>query len=213
MAPLLALILFISMLALVLSMARHAAARAGSARPRTGMRAALIRAGSLAITVGALTACGETSEPASTALATVLDFPVPAAHAATRSGFLPAAESPSLTTLYAHSAIRIRSRPSRSASIVRTLRAGDSVTVADPEDGWSAVLERGDTTGYVSRATNSLRASRRGTIQPLMGSGNAYQPSGHGSSGSRVYHRGPKGGCYYYTGSGNKQYVARSVCD
>jgi len=28
----------------------------------------------------------------------------------------------------------------------------------------------------------------------------------------RVYHTGPRGGCYYVTNSGNKQYVDRSMC-
>lgn len=29
----------------------------------------------------------------------------------------------------------------------------------------------------------------------------------------RVYHRGPRGGCYYYNSRGNKQYVSRSLCN
>jgi hypothetical protein len=29
----------------------------------------------------------------------------------------------------------------------------------------------------------------------------------------RVYHRGPRGGCYYYNSRGNKQYVPRSLCN
>ncbi len=28
-----------------------------------------------------------------------------------------------------------------------------------------------------------------------------------------VYHRGPRGGCYYITESGNKVYVDRSICN
>jgi uncharacterized protein YgiM (DUF1202 family) len=211
MAPLLVLILSISMLASARLMTRSAVVLAGSARPRTGTRATLMRVASLAIALGALTACGDASEPASTALSTVLEFPVPAAHAATRSSFLPVTESPSLTTLYAHSTINIRSRPSRTASIVRTVRAGDSVTVADAEDGWSAVMEGGETTGYVSRTTSSLRSSRPAAIQQLLPSGR-FRSSGGGSAGSRRYHLGPRGGCYYYTGSGNKQYVPRSNC-
>lgn len=32
------------------------------------------------------------------------------------------------------------------------------------------------------------------------------------SSTSRRYYMGPRGGCYYLTGSGNRQYVDRSYC-
>lgn len=33
------------------------------------------------------------------------------------------------------------------------------------------------------------------------------------TSGSRSYTRGPRGGCYYFSGSGRKVYVNRSLCD
>ncbi len=29
----------------------------------------------------------------------------------------------------------------------------------------------------------------------------------------RTYHRGSRGGCYYYNSKGNKQYVPRSLCN
>lgn len=29
----------------------------------------------------------------------------------------------------------------------------------------------------------------------------------------KIYHRGPRGGCYYYNSRGNKQYVPRSLCN
>src|ERR1041384_2271485 len=32
------------------------------------------------------------------------------------------------------------------------------------------------------------------------------------SAEERVYHTGPRGGCYYVTSSGEKQYVDRSMC-
>lgn len=32
-------------------------------------------------------------------------------------------------------------------------------------------------------------------------------------SNSRSYYTGPRGGCYYYNGSGKKQYVSRSYCN
>lgn len=39
----------------------------------------------------------------------------------------------------------------------------------------------------------------------------AYTP--RSSAASRGYFRGPRGGCYTYSGSGRKRYVARSLCD
>ncbi len=33
------------------------------------------------------------------------------------------------------------------------------------------------------------------------------------ASSGRVYHRGPRGGCYYYTPGGSKVYVDRSYCN
>lgn len=37
--------------------------------------------------------------------------------------------------------------------------------------------------------------------------------SAHRSTSSQYYIRGPRGGCYYLTGSGRKQYVDRSLCN
>ncbi|MGE9314247.1 hypothetical protein ACLOAU_21510 [Niabella sp. CJ426] len=33
------------------------------------------------------------------------------------------------------------------------------------------------------------------------------------SASGRVYHTGPRGGCYYYTAGGSKVYVDRSYCN
>lgn len=40
---------------------------------------------------------------------------------------------------------------------------------------------------------------------------NSYQESNY--STSRIYIRGPRGGCYYINSNGNKIYVDRSVCN
>lgn len=196
MSPLLVLILATSLIVLAFRM-----------RPVTTPRAAPIRMASLAFLAGALSACGDAPEPG---LADLV-YPVPA-HAATPSRFAALPDVPALTTLYAHSTINIRSEPSRTASIIRTLATGDSVIVGEPVDDWSAVIEGGATTGYVSRSTNSLQTSRPAAIRQLLPSGRS-RSSGRGSASSRRYYRGPRGGCYYYTDSGNKQYVDRSVCN
>lgn len=36
---------------------------------------------------------------------------------------------------------------------------------------------------------------------------------GNASSSYHTYFRGPRGGCYYITGSGRKEYVARNLCN
>lgn len=42
--------------------------------------------------------------------------------------------------------------------------------------------------------------------------GASYQTYSRPASSYRTYYRGPRGGCYYLTGSGRKQYVDRSMC-
>lgn len=34
-----------------------------------------------------------------------------------------------------------------------------------------------------------------------------------GSYNGKTLYQGPKGGCYYYNSNGNKEYVARSLCN
>lgn len=46
------------------------------------------------------------------------------------------------------------------------------------------------------------------------GSGNRTKSAGTRKPASgRIYHTGPRGGCYYYTAGGNKVYVDRSYCN
>lgn len=47
--------------------------------------------------------------------------------------------------------------------------------------------------------------------QPYVNPANSY--SGNSTSRSNGYIRGPRGGCYTYSASGNKRYVARSLCN
>ncbi|MCH5687644.1 hypothetical protein LWM68_27285 [Niabella sp. W65] len=49
--------------------------------------------------------------------------------------------------------------------------------------------------GNSSRSSNKTKSASTG--KPVSG---------------RVYHTGPRGGCYYYTAGGNKVYVDRSYC-
>lgn len=118
--------------------------------------------------------------------------------------------------LYIHGSLNVRAEPDKSAAVVRTLRRGDYVQLG-PKDtsGWARVYSAGTAEGYVYRASELVQrqapsaeraeSTRRGVYSS--GSGGARR-----SSGGRVYHTGPRGGCYYISGSGRKQYVDHSYC-
>lgn len=117
---------------------------------------------------------------------------------------------------YIHSPLNVRERPDKDAATVRTLRRGDYVQLG-PKDanGWAPLYRSGLAEGYVYRASDAVQrrapeARSRASVQASSSSGgrNTRRPSG-----SRAYHTGPRGGCYYYNSFGNKQYVDRSYCN
>lgn len=115
---------------------------------------------------------------------------------------------------YLHGALAVRAEPDKDAARVRTLRHGDFVQLG-PKDanGWARLYSAGSAEGYVYRASDLVR--RQAPATRITESSSRRASSGGGSrrsSGSGVYHTGPRGGCYYYTGSGRKQYVDRSNC-
>ncbi len=73
-------------------------------------------------------------------------------------------------------------------------------------DGKRGVVAFGNNAGAI------LTASPRSSVvtSPSYRQSSSY--SGRSSSSYRTYHLGPRGGCYYFNGSGNKQYVDRSFC-
>lgn len=106
---------------------------------------------------------------------------------------------------YAHGTLNVRSAPRADAALVRTVRRGDPLHLgAKDENGWARLY--GGATGeeYVYRASDLVQVNPP-AAEPL--------PEERRRPGaSRGYHLGPRGGCYYYTGSGRKQYVDRSLC-
>lgn len=66
----------------------------------------------------------------------------------------------------------------------------------------SSVLSTPARTGVASSPANSNVSTPRTSRSHARRSYSTYH----------VYIRGPRGGCYYITGSGNKQYVDRSLC-
>lgn len=108
--------------------------------------------------------------------------------------------------LYIHRTLNVRSQPNRSAAIVRTLQRGDRVRMG-PKDanGWAPVYDGDAPSGYAWRESDAVQLGP----PPLRAVSPAPRPRGE----SRVYHIGPRGGCYTYSASGNKRYVDRSYCD
>lgn len=114
---------------------------------------------------------------------------------------------------YIHGPLNVRAQPDKGAARVRALRRGDYVQLG-PKDatGWAPLYISGSVEGYVYRASDVVQRQAPRTYA----SGNVSSSSGGGarrrSSGGRTLHIGPRGGCYYYNSSSNKQYVDRSEC-
>jgi hypothetical protein len=130
------------------------------------------------------------------------------------SAYSAAAEREAPEWFYIHGTLNVRAEPRPSAAIVRTLRRGDYVQLG-PKDasGWARLHSAGSAEGYVYRASDLVQKqapAAQSTESRALSSGTGG--GSRRSSGSRVYHTGPRGGCYYYSGSGNKQYVDRSYC-
>lgn len=125
------------------------------------------------------------------------------------SAYSAAADTQTREWFYIHGTLNVRAEPRGSASIVRTLRRGDYVQLG-PKDanGWARLYSAGSVEGYVYRASDLVQRQSPAVRSAVSGSGGGSRRS----SGGRVYHTGPRGGCYYYNRSGNKQYVDRSYC-
>ncbi len=92
--------------------------------------------------------------------------------------------------------------------------------VVKTKNGTTVNLYSDNTWDYANATPSEGKAS---TISYSYGS--ASKGSGNKTSGAkkttgsrkpasgRVYHTGPRGGCYYYTAGGSKVYVDRSYCN
>jgi hypothetical protein len=110
--------------------------------------------------------------------------------------------------VYIHGTLNVRAAPRREAEILRTLERGDYVQMGPMDaNGWAPVYSGGSPSGYAYRASEAVQLSA-----PVVESApdRTYSRS---SAESRVYIRGPKGGCYYINRNKNKQYVDRSMCN
>lgn len=106
-------------------------------------------------------------------------------------------------------------------------RASDLVQLSAPsgQGGYSTPSRhyiRGSRGGcYYINSNGNRTYVDRDLCDGAQGSPQLSAPSGSGpsaggsrrSSGGRVLHRGPRGGCYYINSNGNKTYVDRSECN
>lgn len=71
---------------------------------------------------------------------------------------------------------------------------------------------KGDTLDNSTQSkASSTKKSKKKTIKKKKKS--IKSNSSQTTSGYRTYYRGPRGGCYYYSSSGKKVYVDRSLCN
>ncbi len=60
---------------------------------------------------------------------------------------------------------------------------------------------------------NNIAPNNAAPIKNITSKKKKNTPTHYNTSGTREYFRGPRGGCFYYSASGKKVYVDRSVCN
>lgn len=115
----------------------------------------------------------------------------------------------------------LRGTPNQSGKVVDTLPQGASLQVIQQKGAWFLVQTsdyvgwiHGDTIKYTSSASTAplMQPIVVPIPRPTSSPATTRQTSTPKSS-SNSYIRGPRGGCFYYTASGRKQYVDRSLCN
>lgn len=124
----------------------------------------------------------------------------------------------------------LRDTPSQIGEIKQEVAVGTSIKVLDRKGAWYIVRVE-DSVGWmhgntfrfggspgVERTAPALDTSPSPVgnsprpARPRSGSAGS-DVSGSRSGSGRTYIRGPRGGCYYYSSSGRKIYVDRSLCN
>lgn len=110
----------------------------------------------------------------------------------------------------------LRETPSTTALAEGEVPEGTIVKILDEKLPWY-VVRIGDRVGWMHGAGLLLTASATtaSESEPIkVTPGETYSlPEPSRSTGGRVFTRGPRGGCYYISGSGRKVYVDRSMCN
>jgi len=113
----------------------------------------------------------------------------------------------------------LRGTPSQYGKVVETLESGSAIQVIQQKGVWFLVQTsdyvgwmHGDTIKYIASTKKPLL--RPTVVKTLPKTKPQIVPvQTRIPASSRGYIRGPRGGCYYYTASGRKQYVDRSLCN
>ena len=109
----------------------------------------------------------------------------------------------------------LRETPSTTGLAEGEVTEGTIVKILDEKLPWY-VVRVGDRVGwmhgatllFMDEATTTSDATTTQERDPVR----VIAPTTRSNTG-RVYIRGPRGGCYYISGSGSKVYVDRSVCN
>lgn len=109
----------------------------------------------------------------------------------------------------------LRETPSTTALVEGEVPEGMVVKILDEKLPWY-VVRVGDRVGWMHGATLIFTDSATTTLERepvrVITPAESY-PEPRRSTASRIYIRGPRGGCYYISDSGGKVYVDRSMCN
>lgn len=134
------------------------------------------------------------------------------------------AQSPRYARVISENA-NLREAPSIVATSQQEIPEGTLVKILDEKGPWYVVRVRdsvgwmhGNTIEFIGIHDSVIQTPRQQTLAPTDNTTAApvYRPSTsfpRTSAADRVYITGPRGGCYYISGSGRKVYVDRSMCN
>jgi hypothetical protein len=111
----------------------------------------------------------------------------------------------------------LRETPSTTGLAEGEVPEGVVVKILDEKLPWF-VVRVGDRVGWMHAATlllmdNATTTSDREPVRVTAPAETYSLPQPTRSTTDKVYVRGPRGGCYYISGSGRKVYVDRSMCN
>jgi hypothetical protein len=126
----------------------------------------------------------------------------------------------------------LRETPAQASEVKQEVAVGTNIKVLDRKGAWY-VVRIDDSVGWMHGNTfrfgsgsgiqqsnlvledDTSPSPAANTSRPSRARSGSVQSDGSGSrsSSGRTLIRGPRGGCYYYSSSGSKVYVARSLCN
>ena len=102
-------------------------------------------------------------------------------------------------------------RPSPLSTVKIPVPAATRVRVLEDIEGWY-VVRIDEQVGWMKSTALRLGAATVSASSSLSTAQTLKSASRASASSGRTYTRGPRGGCYYVSGSGKKVYVDRSMC-